>query len=168
MTYIVSWSAWYGDVLPAWLTHPGNICKSCMLMMWLNARGSYTGSRVLGFIQYSGSSHSSMATISYFRSRMSGLLSDRRSPLCNFPTIFLNRRANHSGHCYTDWLTHTGNIFKSRAFGYILDITHSEHAWMVRFLFLRRCQDACGRGLSICIRGKYDMGNEVKSQFGLS
>ena len=30
-------------------------------------------------------------------------------------------------------------------------------------LFLRPCEDACGRGLSIGIRGKYDMGNEVKS-----
>ena len=29
-------------------------------------------------------------------------------------------------------------------------------------LFLRPCEDACGRGLSIGIRGKYDMGNEVK------
>ena len=28
--------------------------------------------------------------------------------------------------------------------------------------FLRPCEDACGRGLSIGIRGKYDMGNEVK------
>ena len=26
------------------------------------------------------------------------------------------------------------------------------------FLFLRPCEDACGRGLSIGIRGKYDMG----------
>ena len=25
-------------------------------------------------------------------------------------------------------------------------------------LFLRLCEDACGRGLSIGIRGKYDMG----------
>ena len=34
---------------------------------------------------------------------------------------------------------------------------------MVRgFLFLRPCEDACGLGLSIGIRGKYDMGNEVK------
>ena len=31
-----------------------------------------------------------------------------------------------------------------------------------RVLFLRPCEDACGRGLSIGIRGKYDMGNEVK------
>ena len=30
-------------------------------------------------------------------------------------------------------------------------------------LFLRPCEDACGRGLSIGIRGKYDMGSEVKS-----
>ena len=33
---------------------------------------------------------------------------------------------------------------------------------MVRGFFLRPCEDACGRGLSIGIRGKYDMGNEVK------
>ena len=32
-------------------------------------------------------------------------------------------------------------------------------------LFLRPCEDACGRGLSIGIRGKYDMGNEVKWLF---
>ena len=29
-------------------------------------------------------------------------------------------------------------------------------------LFLHPCEDACGRGLSIDIRGKYDMRNEVK------
>ena len=34
----------------------------------------------------------------------------------------------------------------------------SAHAWMDRVLFLRPCEDACGRGLSIGIRGKYDMG----------
>ena len=34
-------------------------------------------------------------------------------------------------------------------------------------LFLRPCEDACGRGLSIGIRGKYDMGNEVKLKFRL-
>ena len=33
---------------------------------------------------------------------------------------------------------------------------------MVQVLFLRPCEDACGRGLSIGNRGKYDMGNEVK------
>ena len=39
-----------------------------------------------------------------------------------------------------------------------------------RFLFLRPCDDACGRGLSIGIRGKYDMGNEVKfcPQYGMN
>ena len=35
-------------------------------------------------------------------------------------------------------------------------------------LFLCPCEDACGRGLSIGIRGKYDMGNEVKWVFVIS
>ena len=36
---------------------------------------------------------------------------------------------------------------------------------MVRVFFLRSCEDACGRGLSIGIRGKYDMENEVKVDY---